>query len=288
MGIKLKATDAANGTKGVADIPAPAQGTATDGKVDISAPAPSAPSAPSTSTQKAAVMTKEEEEFLASKSATVELVRCVVDPTDKDAKSTKENGKVVKVDGYKIVGYEFKFLEDTQVPDIMPSSNMKKNPMEPAQDADIAKTVLVKAGETKVLTKLENAMLISRPEYNGSFTAGKYPVQAKYTKPSATAGAVAIPAVHLQAIANLEGTSTGFSSIRDVPTVDCLKFTRTKNANGSNSIDRQPLPGFEKFAPLSVKKGSTIGAVSVDKSTSKVRNEAAATFLDIVNSRKSR
>lgn len=283
MGIKLK-----NETNGVADIPAPAQGTATDGKVDISAPAPSAPSAPSTSTQKVAVMTKEEEEFLASKSATVELVRCVVDPTDKDAKSTKENGKIVKVDGYKIVGYEFKFLEDTQVPDIMPSSNMKKNPMEPAPDADVTKTVLVKAGETKVLTKLENAMLISRPEYNGSFTGGKYPVQAKYTKPSATAGAVAIPAVHLQAIANLDGASTGFSSIRDVPTVDCLKFTRTKNENGSNSIDRQPLPGFEKFAPLSVKKGSTIGAASVDKSSAKVRNEAAATFLDIVNSRKAR
>lgn len=221
---------------------------------------------------------------LGAKSAEIAFVACLGDPSRDDV-TTIENpdgSKTKRVDPT-IVGYRLKALADVEVPNCPPGDDFKNNFMSYTGDPTATRTV--KAGEEFDVTKFELGMLVSRPEYNGSFTGGNTPVSAAYSLRGAKgsdgkaliSASTQIPTVTLKA---LKG------SVKDTMMVNVLEFTKEKDATtGAIRKNRTILPGFEKFEPLCKVTARATGS-GVAKTAANTRSKGAETFLRIVQAKK--
>lgn len=119
-----------------------------------------------------------------SKAGSIAFIRCLGDPT---RPSKRTEGGNSNIPTYLVIGYEFKALEDVYVP-VAPYREGAKT----FNDVDAkSEDRLVKAGETFSLNLMETGMLISRPEYCGTFNGDgttvkfevKYSMNSDFPRP---------------------------------------------------------------------------------------------------------
>lgn len=219
---------------------------------------------------------------LGSKSDKIQFMAPLGDPSRDDITTTEKDGKAVRTVTPTIVGYQFKVLEDMEVPECGTGDDLKNNPM---SFKDPNGKRMAKAGEIINLTRFETGMLLSPPEFNARATGGDgikvvcaYQVTGTRTKTGAVAKASEsskIPTVSLRA---LEG------SVKDVAMVHVLDCETKTRENGTTQKIRHIKPGFEKWEPLcksATRKPSTAAATPKTQ-----RNSGAETFLKIVASKK--
>lgn len=217
-----------------------------------------------------------------SKSETIAFLNPLGDPSKPDSTpQTMPDGTTKTVVTSTIVGYRFQALEDVEVPDVEAGDDIKTNLM--SYVGDPMKTRPVKKGETFDLTKFETAMLISRDEYNGSFTGGTMSVSCSYNfkAKKTSAGTVAKASTAAVPTIALKSTTSG-ASIKDAKMIDvltCVSHKEGKITKNTRTIN----PGFEKWAGLCKKAvRATAGGVS----QSNKRNANAQAFLAIFNNKK--
>lgn len=218
-------------------------------------------------------------ENIGSKSHTIEFIAALGDPSRSDVtQATKDSPK--RTDPT-IVGYAFKATEDLMVPDVNPDKDFASNLFSFIKE-EAHNTRPVKAGEQFNLTKAETALLISREEYNGVFSGGTMDVVANYTKKQMknSAGKVMdTGAADAKFIVSLRAANKG-QSIKDREMIPVLTFTKESTPNGGTRVNREIIPGFEKFNQLTVVVNNRYGSGAATQASAKgVRNEKADQFL---------
>lgn len=215
-----------------------------------------------------------------NKSNTLIFMNPLGDPSRDDVVKGKDGKDITTAT---IVGYRFKSTEDIVIPDCGTDIGLKSDRM---NYVDPQGTRKVKAGEHFDLTPFEMACLLSRPEYNARATGGDRPVTCTYNMAGTRSkdGEIAkvsdaskVPSASLRALAG--------ASIKDYDMINVINFTKTKNPNGTTSIERTPIAGFEKWAVLCQKVTRKAGVASGLDQKAK-RNTNAQAFLNIVQQKK--
>jgi hypothetical protein len=215
---------------------------------------------------------------LSSKSATIQFVAPIGDPSTRDI--VKQDGKDVSNTPY-IVGYRLKALEDMVVPHCGLADDARKNKM---SYADSNATIAVKAGQEFDVTRFDLGLLLAPPEFNGKITGGGVEYTAVYALgKNATAnggvtktGAAQLPTVSLK-------SATG--SIKDQRILECLTVATEEGPSGTTRKVRTIVPGFEYFQQLCVAPVQKTRAPGAGAAQKNQRNKNAQLFLQIVKSK---
>lgn len=219
-----------------------------------------------------------------SKSGTLEFIRPIGNPAriDRTTKEDKETGEKSQLFTSFIVGYEYKVLEDMEVPDCGLDERFKTDAMNFVnKDGKRA----VKAGEIIRLTPFENALLLSPIQFNGKATGGKYPVTCIYQiSQTRTKDGQLAKASEVNKVPRVAVKLIGKGSLKDIKIVDCLTVTTIPGPAGFVRKEKVIVEGFEKWNVLCTKteprtKGA--GRTGAGSNKSKVNPHAQA-FLKIV------
>lgn len=119
--------------------------------------------------------TEAEREAEGANSGDIQFVIALGNP----ARVNKRTEKGAKHDSMECVGYRLKALKDVKVPKVKMLADAKNNPM--SFDRESVEWVDVKAGTDFDVLLPELGLLISKPEYAGSFTGGGDTVQLHVT-----------------------------------------------------------------------------------------------------------
>lgn len=188
-----------------------------------------------------------------------------------------------------IVGYRFKAEIDLDVPDVELGDDARDNSM--SFTGDVTRTRHIPKGTEFDLTRFETGVMLSHERFNAKCLGGDKPMMCTYTKTNKkdSKGAVAsvtsatqVPVISLKAL-------TPGASIKDYPMIDVLSF-RDVTVNDQKRKERTINPGFEKFAKLCVSRARSTGRASTGGAATpqNLRNQNAATFLNIINAKKAK
>lgn len=220
-------------------------------------------------------------ETVGTMSDKIALIATLCDPSrpDKTVRKDPKTGKDYEHVIGTIVGYQFKALDNIEVPNVGTSIFYKSDGMDFNPETKNA-TIAVKKGEVFNLTHFETAKMLSTPEYNGEVTGetkGSMKVVIAYQKPGAVPkkrpdGRLALPLAYLRAAE--KGVS--IRDLKQVPVLD----VKQKEVNGAVRKVKSPiLPEFEKWAPLAQSRAVTPSMV---KTQSGVKDNVLK-FMSLLN-----
>lgn len=212
---------------------------------------------------------------------TLIFVAPLEDPSNPDKTPIKgKDGTIENITTGRIVGYKFKSTKAITIPDCGLDAGFKKDRMNYVNKTG---TRQVKAGEEFDLTPFEMAMLLSLPQYNSKATGGDYHVKCKYSFPGAEKKDGKVVRVQEGKTPNVSLNGLN-CTIKKLPMIPVLTFETHKNSNGSTVKPRTIIAGYEKWQPLcegGVRKGGSAG----ERASTKVYNDQAQAFLNIINKR---
>lgn len=257
----------------------------------VEAPAKEAPAAEAPVEAPAAPVEIPEvpEDLLESMSDKIEFIASLGDPSNDDVTTKKQpDGTEQKVVTPTIVGYQFKALEDMEIPDCGLTIGFKKDAMN-YDPEKMQNKRMAKAGEIINLTPFETALLLSPPEFNGKVCGGDKVLYLVYNQKSlrrkdgtlnTVSDATRFPRAALRAEKG--------KSVRDYPIVNVLTYEDAVAPNGSKIKNRTIIAGFEKWDVLCQKSVRTSAGGSGRTSKADGRkqyHDGASVFMSIYNAK---
>lgn len=222
---------------------------------------------------------------LESRSKDVAVIANLGDPSDDDTITIETGGTKSTIKKPRIVGYRIKNVSDQPIEWEEFGLTEKWSKNNRLDRGATSESKVLAPGETADLTLFETGFLISRPEFNASFSGGDFPVTGSYPRPKNTSRNDSAELTEEQVLSFRLTPSPrpGQDNFRmaDLPYEEILTFEAEQKENGRRSITSRTIkPEFEKFAPVANRsRRSTPRRGGKSAAKPKTYNPLAAAFI---------